>query len=154
MFAEELCESAAMSSQQEFARKVLAAFRDAGLYNDQEVVAAGGPSTTKMTQLRKVAAGASSMPEPRGDVHGRIDAAAGWKKGSSRRLWHLGAEPEPADPISALPAHVVEVIQGSNVLTDSQKRELLRQLSEPDPHAPSDTSPSSAHSFTEYRANI
>lgn len=82
------------SNAQRFAAEVLAAFRAAGHYTDQEVGDAGGPSTTTMTKLRKVAEGEGEMPEPRGDTYKKIDAAAEWMPGSARALWRDGSIPK------------------------------------------------------------
>lgn len=82
------------SSAQQFAATVLAAFRAAGNHTDQEVGEAGGPSTTTMTMLRKVAEGEGDMPSPRSDTLRKIDRAAGWRTGSARALWVDGADPE------------------------------------------------------------
>lgn len=83
-----------MSSQQEFAAKVLAAFEEAGHYTDKEVGEAGGPSTTFMTALRKAAAGELVIPEPRSDTFRKIDRAAEWNAGGARGLWTTGRIPD------------------------------------------------------------
>lgn len=80
------------SKSQRFAEVVLAAFATEGHTTDELVHDAGGPSSTYMTGLRKTAAGAE-MKEPRSDTYRRIERAAGWKRGSGRRVW-LGGEPE------------------------------------------------------------
>lgn len=82
------------SNAQRFASTVLAAFRAAGHYTDQEVGDAGGPSTTTMTKLRKVSESEGDMPEPRGDTYKKIDAAAEWAPGSARALWRDGVAPK------------------------------------------------------------
>lgn len=82
-----------MSSQplpQRFAALVIAGFREAGHSSDADVVAAGGPSTTFMTKLRKVAKGEEDMPQPRGDTMRRIEVAAQWPPGVARRVWDGG----------------------------------------------------------------
>lgn len=95
MFAEDLWEVAAMSSKaQQFAATVLAAFSEAGHHTDEEVGDAGGPSTTTMTKLRKVALGEMDMSPPRSDTLRKIDRAADWKGGSARKLWLDGTPPE------------------------------------------------------------
>lgn len=133
VFAKDFCDSARMSSQQDFARRVLAAFKDAGHYTDDEVKDAGGPSSTTMTKLRKARDG-QEMDEPRGDVHRRIDTAAGWQIGSSRMLWHKGQEPTPGDGLD-----LAEQVRQSN-LPDNAKEHILRRLaadaSPPTPPAP------------------
>lgn len=92
MFAQDFCHPAGMSSQaQDYAKRVLMAFEIAGLYTDEEIKAAGGPSSSTMTKFRRVAEG-DDMPEPRGDTHRRIDTALGWPMGSSRELWHRQRE--------------------------------------------------------------
>ncbi len=83
------------SDAQRFAVTVLAAFRGAGLFTDQEIVAAGGPSTTTLTKLRKVAEAGGTMPVPRGDTLKKIDRAAVWEQGSARKLWYDGTDPQP-----------------------------------------------------------
>lgn len=132
------------SKHQQYASRVLAAFTQAGHYTDQEIVAAGGPSTTTLTKIRKVAAGGAAMPEPRGDVHRKIDTAAGWVPGSSRRLWHRGEEP------SRLRADWREIIMSSPVLDDAAKRDLIAQLA----RSEGDEPPDSGHPSTESRANL
>jgi hypothetical protein len=69
---------------------VLRAFKARGLATDQDVIAAGGPSTSTMTKLRERTLAETG---PRGDVHRKVDAAAGWVAGSSRALWEEGALP-------------------------------------------------------------
>lgn len=86
------------SNAQHFATVVLSAFRSAGHYTDQEVGDAGGPSTTTMTTLRKVAGGETGMSAPRGDTLRKIDQAARWQTGSARALWESGAAPLADDP--------------------------------------------------------
>lgn len=96
MFAQDFWESAAMSSNaQRFAVAVLDGFKAAGHYTDDEIGEAGGPSTTTLTKLRKVAADGGDMPPPRGDTLRKIDRAAGWMPGSARALWQTGADPKP-----------------------------------------------------------
>lgn len=80
------------SDAQRFATAVLEAFRHAGYATDAQVVAAGGPSTTTMTKLRKVAAGAADMVEPREPTWSKIDKAAVWRPGTARRIW-AGEDP-------------------------------------------------------------
>lgn len=81
------------SNAQRFAETVLAAFKAAGHYTDKEVGDAGGPSTTTLTRLRKVAEEGEPMPPPRGDTLRNIDRAADWPPGSARALWHEGRAP-------------------------------------------------------------
>lgn len=82
-----------MSSQaQRFAQVVLDAFAEFGHTTDELVHRAGGPSSTYMTGLRK-ASEDGQMKEPRSDTYRRIEAAAGWRRGSAKRVWE-GGEPE------------------------------------------------------------
>ena len=111
------------SQQQNFARRVLAAFKDAGHYTDDEIKSAGGPSSTTLTKLRKAAAGLG-MDEPRGDVHRRIDVAAGWRPGASRALWHHGQEPS-----AETAGDLIAEVRRSN-LPDNVKEHILRRLAE------------------------
>lgn len=82
------------SDAQRFAARVIAAFQAAGHFTDQEVGDAGGPSTTTMTKLRKVASGEESMKPPRNDTFRKIDTAAAWPRGSARVLWVTGVDPD------------------------------------------------------------
>lgn len=86
------------SNPKAFAERVLAAFESAGHVTDEDVVAAGGPSTTTLTKYRKVAAGEMTMKEPRGDVLRRIDLAADWRVGSARALWRTQELPDSPRP--------------------------------------------------------
>lgn len=87
---------------QRFAQMVLGAFEAAGLFTDPQVIAAGGPSTSTMTLLRKVANpdDPTTMSEPREPTWGKVDKAAGWRPGSARAVWR-GGDPTPA----TTPAH-------------------------------------------------
>lgn len=96
MFAKEIWNGAVMSANpdaERFARLVLQRFDDLGLTTDEEVKAAGGPSTSTMTKLRAASAG-KAMTEPRGDTRRNIDAAAQWAPGSALTVWR-GGEPTP-----------------------------------------------------------
>jgi len=77
-----------------FAQIVLAAFADAGLHTDAQIIKAGGPSTSTMTTFRKVAdpENEATMGEPREPTWSKVDAAAGWESGSARRVW-AGEDP-------------------------------------------------------------
>lgn len=98
MFAEEFCDPACMSAdEQRFARIVLAAFEAAGRTSDQLVGRAEGPSTSTMTKLRKAAEGTGTLAEPRSQTWAAIEKAANWPAGSARLVW------EGADPPSVLP---------------------------------------------------
>lgn len=81
------------SKSEQFAKTVLAAFEIAGLVTDVEVGAAGGPSTTYMTNLRKAALGNEDLTEPRSDTYRRIETAAGWPPGAARALYREGTPP-------------------------------------------------------------
>ncbi len=83
------------TTAQAFAERVLAAFEQAGRSTDAQVAAAGGPSNTTMTKFRSVARGESDMAEPREPTWTKIDLAASWAPGSSRRVWR-GQEPVAA----------------------------------------------------------
>lgn len=89
--------SSQADQQQRFARLVIAGFEAAGHSTDAEVVAAGGPSTTYMTQLRKVADGRELMADPRNATLRRIDKAARWSPGSAREVWGGAEAPSPGD---------------------------------------------------------
>lgn len=95
---------------QRFARLVLAAFQAAGRPVDSEVGAAGGPSTTFMTQLRKARDGAE-MSKPRNDTLKRIDAAASWPAGTAAKVWDGMTPPDPtrADYIWTSPPGAIEM---------------------------------------------
>lgn len=101
------------SQAQRFARIVLDAFKDAELYTDKQVKDAGGPSNTNMTNYRKARAGklmrdGRPLPEPRGDALDAIDTAAGWERGSARRVW-LGGEPRKKAPRTELDEVIAKV---------------------------------------------
>ena len=66
-----------------FATLVLDAFEAAGHSTDTQVIAAGGPSTTTLTMLRKVRAGEWEMPEPRNPTWSKIEDAARWPRGTA-----------------------------------------------------------------------
>lgn len=102
-----------MSSEtqaQRFARIVLAAFQAAGRPVDSEVAAAGGPSTTFMTALRKARDGAA-IKMPRNDTMRRIDAAASWPPGTALKVWDGATPPDPtrADYIWTSPPGALEM---------------------------------------------
>jgi len=82
-----------------FANRVLEAFLMEGNRTEAQILRAGGPSTSTMTKLRKVAAGDATMSEPREPTWTKIEKAAGWAPGSARRVWD-GGEPREsrADP--------------------------------------------------------
>lgn len=87
------------SKQQEWAIAVLEAFDNAELNTNDEVAAAGGPSTTTVSKYRALAAGRiDSIPEPRNDVYRKIDRVALWEPGSARRLWRNGEPPVVVTP--------------------------------------------------------
>lgn len=78
---------------QAFAAVVIDAFRQAGHGTDEEIVGAGGPSTSTLTKLRKAAAGEEDYPEPRNPTWRKIEKAAGWSAGDARRTWETGEAP-------------------------------------------------------------
>lgn len=145
------------SDPQHFATTVLQAFRDAGLHTDQEIVDAGGPSTTTLTKLRKVAQGSEVMPEPRGDTLRKVDRAVHWQPGSARALWATKAAPviiksaamrmaevlgtsTPPQPRQPLKRYRIEGIESyvedlaDRVLELEERLDILeQQLSEPAP---------------------
>lgn len=112
------------SNAQKFAATALDAFKAAGHYTDQEVGNAGGPSTTTMTLLRKVANGSSEMREPRSDMLKKIDAAAGWPVGSARLLWERGELPGPGQRTRE---QVYEGMKNPKTSEDHMRIRLLRQ---------------------------
>lgn len=84
------------SNPQRFAQMVLKAFADRELYTDPQIIKAGGPSTSQMTLIRKVADPEKNwtMNEPREPTWSKVDTAAGWVSGSARKVWN-GGDPEP-----------------------------------------------------------
>lgn len=84
------------ANPQHFATVVLDAFRAARLFTVEQIVEAGGPSTTTLTKLRKAAKG-SPMARPRGDTMRKIDTAAEWPDGSAMVLWETNELPADAD---------------------------------------------------------
>lgn len=104
-----------MGVGQEFARVVLAAFKDAGMRSDTDVAQARGPSTTTMSKLRKVADGEVDMTRPRQPTWDAIDRVAKWKPGSAMRVWD-GGDPEPAEP--ELPPNVRPIGDPENELVE------------------------------------
>lgn len=80
------------SEQQVFAKRALEAFAAAGHTTDQEVAAAGGPSSTTMTTLRKIADGKLRVARLRSDTLKGIDAAAGWTPGTAKASWLNGTD--------------------------------------------------------------
>lgn len=126
-------------SDQRFAQIVLAAFRAAGRYTDEQVRAAGGPSSTTMTGFRKAAAGEQPLRKVRGDTFDAIEAAAGWLPGSARRVYEGTGEPLLPEPgtvrvgVEAAPRRpVTDVPVGAGVdpgvladLTDDETAKVL-----------------------------
>lgn len=111
------------SNAQRFAKAVLDAFKAAGAYTDKEVGDAGGPSTTTLTTLRKVASGErSSMSEPRSDTLRKIDRAAHWETGSARALWESGASPR-------VRVGLREVLSGDRIPTPVREQRVRQQTS-------------------------
>lgn len=93
----------------QFASIVLEAFVANGKVSDNLIYEAGGPSDTYMTSLRKVAAGEADMRPLRSDTARRIDAAAGWKPGSTIELWHTGELPNRHDSRAAAPSSLASI---------------------------------------------
>lgn len=91
------------SDAQQFARFVLDAFAHKGRHTDADIKAAGGPSDTYMTGLRKTALKGEPLRPLRSDTARRIDAAAGWAEGSAMHLWHFGVLPPRAETRPAAP---------------------------------------------------
>lgn len=116
------------TDEQHFATQVLAGFRDAGRHTDAEVVAAGGPSTSFLTNLRKVAAGEGTMPAPRGDTLRRIDRATDWKPGSARELWLTGKLPEKWRSASVRMADILGLSADGMDHVPSEPRRYQRSL--------------------------
>ena len=105
-----------------FAEAVLDAFRAAGRLTDAEVVAAGGPSDSYMTSLRKAAQGDLLLAQPRGHTQRRIERAAGWGPGSTLKVWE-GGEPTLA---SATPPPVMW--GGGDMVPAVSDQELIQRL--------------------------
>lgn len=78
---------------QHFAKGVLAAFRKEKRFTVDQVVAAGGPSTSTMTKLRAAAEG-GPLKRPRGDTMRRIETAANWPDGAASVFWETGQLPD------------------------------------------------------------
>lgn len=93
MFAACFWQTTSMFTDQSFAKRVLSAFEAAGHATDDEVRRAGGPSTTSMTRLRKVADGKLAMGTTRTNMFHGIDEAAQWEYGSARKLLEQGTQP-------------------------------------------------------------
>lgn len=92
----------ALIRDQRFARIVLDAFKAAGLHTDERVKAAGGPSSTWMTGLRKAAAGVEKLRPVRNDTYDAIERAAGWPADTARRVYAGGEPPRgTAIPVGA-----------------------------------------------------
>ncbi len=109
---------------QVFAMKVLDAFRAAGRLTDTEVAAAGGPSDSYMTSLRKAAQGDLLLPEPRGNTQKAIESAARWAPGSTLKVWQ-GEEPTPASTVNLEKATIVGGGSVGKVVSD---QELVQRL--------------------------
>lgn len=109
------------SDPKQFALRVLQGFKDAGHHTDEEIGGAGGPSTTTLTKLRKVAEEGSHLAALRGDTLRKIDKAADWTPGSARALWMNGAEPRPVR------ASGLREALGQSPLTPAQVREARQR---------------------------
>lgn len=109
---------------QVFAMKVLDAFRAAGRLTDTDVAAAGGPSDSYMTSLRKAAAGSVVLPEPRGNTQKAIETAARWAPGSTLKVWN-GDDPTPVSQVSL---EKVSVVGSGSVGKYVSDQELIDRL--------------------------
>jgi hypothetical protein len=90
-FAKDFRQDAAMSSQpipEKFRDTIIERADQLGLTSDDKVKAAGGPSSSTMTKLRR-----ADPTTPRGDTFDRLDKALQWTGGSARRLWFTGVTP-------------------------------------------------------------
>lgn len=110
---------------QRFAQVVLDGLAAAGLFTDRAIGSAGGPSTSTMTLLRKVARGEISMSEPREPTWSNIDKAAGWEPGSARRVW---AGSEPVGGSTEDDTYVAS--PGARAISGVTNEEVLRELRE------------------------
>lgn len=81
------------TGSQRFAQVVLDAFKAAGHYTDEQVKAAGGPSSTWMTGARKARDGDGELRTVRSDTLDAIDAAADWPRGTARKIYEGAAAP-------------------------------------------------------------
>lgn len=80
-----------MSSQpspEQFRDTIVDRAEELGLTSDEKVKAAGGPSSSTMTKIRR-----ADPTTPRGDTFDRLDKALQWIGGSARRLWFGGVAP-------------------------------------------------------------
>lgn len=118
MFANGVCEIGGVALGEEFARVVLAAFREAGITSDTDVARAKGPSTSTMTKLRKAASGEADLARPRQPTMDAIDRTARWEPGSAAKVWD-GGKPELApEPTPPLPAGVKPIGDPSEGLVE------------------------------------
>lgn len=119
---------------QRFAQVVLDAFKAAGHYTDEQVKAAGGPSSTWMTGARKARDGDGELRTVRSDTLDAIDAAAGWPQGTARKVYE-GAEPPSGVAQRAARDNTVFVSYGSGkseaflaALSEVSDTDLLAEL--------------------------
>lgn len=111
-----------------FARAVLAKFKELRYETDDEIAAAGGPSSSTLTSLRKAAADPSyDMKRPRSDSAKRWDAATGWPPGTALRIWdgvgqeeseELRQEILRAELSPALRERMLGIVDAQAALTD------------------------------------
>lgn len=115
---------------QQFAETVLEAFQAAGRYTDVEVAEAGGPSSSWMTELRKIRDGAKQNfdAQPRSDTLRRIDAAANWRQGSARKLLFTGTLPAERETVTPMPQDDPLAIntRKPDWMSDEQWAQILR----------------------------
>lgn len=106
--------------QPEHFRDVILARMEVLDLNNETVGDHDGPSTTKMTQIRK------ALPTPpRADIYRKLDQALRWKKGSARRV-ALGGEPVELPAWDDMESVAREIARSN--LSPSVKREVLRTL--------------------------
>lgn len=99
--------------------EVEARMEDLGLTNEM-VARRGGPSTTKVSQIRK-----GDPKPPRGDVLRKLDKGLRWVDGSARRVT-LGGKPVPLPDGLDLHEVLAEIQQSG--LSDHARKTILRAL--------------------------
>jgi hypothetical protein len=89
--------------------------------NNETVARAGGPSTTKMSGIRK----AGPKP-PRADIFRKLDVALKWRPGSARRVAGGGLP----SPVESTPRSVDEVLAAVDDMPDVSElsKRLIREL--------------------------
>lgn len=110
-----------------FAQRVIAAFAARSHHTDLEIEKAGGPSDSTMTKYRKAAAGEIALAKPREPTWSKIDEAAGWERGSARRVWD-GGDPTPI--VSGTPQDAPRYVEapGERVQSGVGNEDLLREI--------------------------